>query len=248
MSRVTSHTKPTVSRAKSIVLVAAVLLTVTAAPRSDAMIPVVDIGAILQLLMQIQTLNQQLSTAKDTLTQAQDQFQSTTGNRGMDQLLRGTVRNYLPSNWAELTNALGNATATYSNLTSRVQQVMRDNAVLSAVDLSRVSDTERRELEAGRRSVAMLQMVTREALSTTSGRFASIQQLIDAIPRATDQKAILDLQARIGAEQGMLENEQSKLQVLYQAAQAEEWASRQRQREEAIADIGSLRNLPRMGL
>ena len=46
----------------------------------------------------------------------------------------------------------------------------------------------------------------------------------------------------------MLENEQTKLGVLYQAAQAEEWARRQRLREQAIADIGSLRRLPALGL
>ena len=94
----------------------------------------------------------------------------------------------------------------------------------------------------------MLQALTREALSATSRRFESIQQLIDAIPRASDQKGILDLQARIQAEQGMLQNEATKLGVLYQAAQAEEWARKQRVREQAIASIGSLRDLPPLGL
>ena len=42
----------------------------------------------------------------------------------------------------------------------------------------------------------------------------------------------------------MLQNEQTKLDVLYRTAQAEEWARVQRSREQAIADIGSLRRLP----
>jgi hypothetical protein len=46
----------------------------------------------------------------------------------------------------------------------------------------------------------------------------------------------------------MLANDQSKLQVLYQAAQAQQWAQQQRNREQAINDIGSLRRLPAMGL
>ena len=58
---------------------------------------------------------------------------------------------------------------------------------------------------------------SRQALEVTSERFASLQQLIDAIPGATDPKAVLDLQARIAAEQAMLQNEQTKLMVLYQA-------------------------------
>jgi type IV secretion system protein VirB5 len=56
------------------------------------------------------------------------------------------------------------------------------------------------------------------------------------------------LQARIAAEQAMLVNEQTKLNVLYQATQAEELARKQRIREQALADIGSLRRLPPMGL
>ena len=85
-------------------------------------------------------------------------------------------------------------------------------------------------------------------LAATSARFAGIQELINAIPAAEDQKAILDLQARISAEQGMLANDQTKINVLFQSAQAEEWARKQRIREQAIAGIGSLRRLPRMGL
>jgi type IV secretion system protein VirB5 len=46
----------------------------------------------------------------------------------------------------------------------------------------------------------------------------------------------------------MLANDQSKLQTVYQVAQAQQWALQQRSREQAIGDVGSLRNLPRMGL
>ena len=87
----------------------------------------------------------------------------------------------------------------------------------------------------------MLQATAEQALTTISGRFASIQQLISAIGGARDQKGILDLQARISAEQGMLANDQTKLQVLYQAAQAQQWALQQRNVEQAINDVGSLR-------
>jgi type IV secretion system protein VirB5 len=209
---------------------------------------VIDAGAIAQLIQQIQTLNQQLSTARDQLTQARDEFRSITGGRGMEQLLGGTARNYLPPNWAELQSVLQGATSSYGALSASVQSVTNANAVLTAEQVAALSPEERQQLEAARRSAAMLQVLAREALATTSARFTSIQQLINAIPAATDQKAILDLQARIGAEQSMLQNEHTKLDVLYQAAQAEEWARRQRVREQAIADIGSLRRLPPLGL
>ena len=49
---------------------------------------------------------------------------------------------------------------------------------------------------------------------------------------------MLDLQARIGAETGMLQNEQTKLQSLYQVAQAQQWVNKQQDRESAMAAQG----------
>jgi type IV secretion system protein VirB5 len=211
-------------------------------------IPVVDVGAIAQLVKQVSTMAQQLATARSQLAQAQQTLQSLTGSRGMERLLEGTVRNYLPPDWAQLEAAIREGAGTYRALATEVRSAIDANAVLTAGQLASLSATQRSQLDAARRSAAMLQVTTRQALAATSNRFASIQQLIDAIPRAQDPKAILDLQARIATEQGMLANEQTKLQVLYQAAQAEEWARIQRAREQGIADIGSLRALPAMGL
>jgi type IV secretion system protein VirB5 len=235
------------SRVKGWMGVVGVVLAFGVSPVVQAM-AVVDVRAIAQLKQQVSTMTKQLSTAKDQLSQAQQTFQSMNGSRGMEQLLSGTVRNYLPADWAQLESAMRQGVSSFQALASDVQAAMQGNAVLNAQQLASLSPTSRAQLDAARRSAAMLQVTTRQALSTTSNRFASIQQLIDAIPRARDPKAIMDLQARIAAEQGMLANEQTKLQVLYQAAQAEEWARVQQAREQAIADIGSLRTLPAMGL
>ena len=93
-----------------------------------------------------------------------------------------------------------------------------------------------------------MQATSQQALQSSSQRFASLQQLINAIPSATDQKGILDLQARIAAEQAMLQNEQTKVQTLNQSLEADERARQQRARELAISNIGSLRRLPPIGL
>ncbi len=235
-------------RSRIFVLCATALVAFGSVPPAHAAMAVVDVGAIAQLIMQIQTLKDQLTTARDQLTQARDEFRSMTGGRGMEQLLGGTPRNYLPPDWTELQGVLQGAASSYGALSASVQAVINANAVLTPQQVAALSPKEREQVEAARRSAAMLQVLAREALGTTSARFTSIQQLINAIPAASDQKAILDLQARISAEQSMLQNEQTKLDVLYQAAQAEEWARRQRLREQAIADVGSLRRLPRLGL
>src|SRR5258707_942618 len=91
---------------------------------------------------------------------------------------------------------------------------------------------------AARQWSAMQQTLSQEALANASAWFASIQSLIAAISTAGDQKAILDLQARISAELGMLQNEQTKNQVLYQATQAQETVMRQQAREYVIDGQG----------
>ena len=228
--------------------VLASLLLFLSVPAAHAQFAVVDVRAIAQLIQQVQTMRDQLTTARDQLSEARRQLESMRGRRGMEQLLAGTARNYLPPDWAELAAILEQTSVAYGALAGELQRVVNGNAILTAQQIALMSPAERAQLESARRTAAMLQVTTREALSRTSNRFAAIQQLIDAISGAEDQKAILDLQARIQAEQGMLQNESTKIQVLYQLAQAEEWSRRQRAREQALASIGSLRRLPPMGL
>jgi type IV secretion system protein VirB5 len=224
------------------------ILTFGAVRPAAAQWAVIDVASLAQLIQQYETMQQQLSTVQSHLAQARQQYAALTGGRGMESLLSGTQRNYLPSDWATLTAAMQGASGAYGGFGASAQGILTANAVLAGPTLARLSASERAHLDGARRSPALLQAVTHQALATTSNRFASLQQLINAIPSASDPKAVFDLQARVAAEQGMLTNEGSKLQVLYQATQAEAWAQHQRRDEQAIADIGSLRALPPMGL
>jgi type IV secretion system protein VirB5 len=210
--------------------------------------PVIDIRAITQLVTQIRTMQNQLVTARNQLTEAQSTLTSMTGNRGMQNLLTGVTRNYLPADFQQLQDVMRNASGSYAALATDVQSLLTANSILTSTDLARLTPAQRSLIDEARRAAATLDVLTRGALANTSGRFASIQQLIASIGSATDQKAILDLQARISAEQGMLQNEATKLDVLYQSAAAQERARNQRVREQGIADLGSLRTLPPMGL
>ena len=204
---------------------------------------VIDVGAIAQLVQQYMTLQQQLTTMREHLDQSRLEYEALTGGRGMERLLAGTPRNYLPADLRALTDALAGAGAAYGAFSSSARVFLDANVVLTPDQLASFSPEDRAHLEATRQSTAILQALTKEALTNSSGRFDAIQQLIDAIPRATDPKAIMDLQARIQAEQGMLTNESNKLQVLFQAMTAKEQADRLRRREQAIADVGSRREM-----
>jgi type IV secretion system protein VirB5 len=119
-----------------------------------------------------------------------------------------------------------------------VRSTQSANAVLTPTQLSTLSPADQRQITAERQTVALRQAVAQQALANSSGRFAALQSLIAAISTAADQKAILDLQARISAELGMLQNEQTKLQILGQSTEALAAANAQQEREQAIAGQG----------
>jgi type IV secretion system protein VirB5 len=230
------------------ILFAATLGSISFSPLSRAQWAVIDAGAITQLVQQVATLQRQLQTAESTLTNAQQQFQAIVGNRGMQNLLSTTNRNYLPANWSQLSAAVGRTGGSYQALSAAVQSLMVANAVLTPPQVAALSPTEQTQLQAARQSAALAQSTSRQSLDNTSAQFASLQQLINAIPSATDQKGALDLQARIQAEQAMLQNENTKMIVLHQTLEAEEWARKQSAREQVVAGVGSLRTLPALNL
>ena len=224
------------------------LLTVGTSKPAHAQFAVIDVASLAQLVQEVKQLEQQVATAQSQLSQAQSEYAAITGNRGMQNLLSGTNRNYLPTDWAQLSQVMGGSSGSYPTMAASVSGLVSTNAILTPAQVATLSPSEQARLTAARQNAALLQATSRTALANSSDRFASLQQLIGAIGSAADQKASLDLNARIAGEEAMLQNEHNKLAALYQLAQSQEWASTQQAREEAIADQGSLRTLPAMGL
>jgi type IV secretion system protein VirB5 len=214
----------------------ALVLTLVA-PLAHAQFAVIDVASVAQLISQAQTLAQQVQTAQAQLSQAQAEFRAITGDRGMQQLLGGVNRNYLPSNPPAL-QAAGQGSGSYTALAAGVRGALASESVLSAPQLARLAPATNAQLQSQRQSAALLQGLSQQALVNASGRFAGLQQLIDAIGTASDQKGALDLQARIAAEGTMLQNERTKLEALFQAARADQEVGAQRSRELAIAGHG----------
>ena len=196
---------------------------------------VVDAPAIVQLIQEVEDLEQMISTARNQLQQAKQALQTMTGDRGMEMLLSGTVRNYLPSGWQQVASAVQGGGGA---LAADIQSNVAANSVLSPQRVSTLSPASQQLIQAMRQWGAARQSIAHQALTNASSRFASLQTLISTIGSAGDQKGILDLQARINAELGMLQNEQTKLQVLNQSMLAQQFVLDQQAREMAIEAHG----------
>jgi len=203
-----------------------------------AQFAVIDVASLSQLVSEVKVLEQQLSTARSELTQTQSEYESITGPRGMDRLLAGTVRNYLPPDWAAVQAVSQQGSVRYPQLAADLQIATKTLSVLSGKQLAALPPPATAQLQAKRQTVALLQSLSHQSLANSSSRFAALQQLIDAIARAPDQKAILELLARIAGEQDMLQNEHTKLQVLYQGVQAQDLGNAQSVRELTVAGHG----------
>ena len=92
-------------------------------PAAHAQWAVIDAPALAQLIQQVETTEQQLATARAQLLQAQQALQTTTGVRGMELLLSGTIRNYLPPDWQQVTAALRGSNG-YGSLSADVQNLI----------------------------------------------------------------------------------------------------------------------------
>jgi type IV secretion system protein VirB5 len=223
---------------RSIQAVLAILIaSIVSVSTARAQWAVVDAPAIVQLIQEVTDLEEVIATARNQLQQAQQALQTMTGDRGMEMLLGGTVRNYLPSGWQQVANAVQGG-GSGGALAADIQNNVVANSVLSPQRLATLSPESQQLIQASRQWGAARQSIAHQALANASNRFASLQTLIATIGSAGDQKGILDLQARINAELGMLQNEQTKLQVLNQSMLAQESTLKQQTREMAIEAHG----------
>ncbi len=211
-----------------------------AIPQAQAQWAVIDVASIQQLMVQIQYWKQQIEGMQSHLAQLKQTHAALTGDRGMQGLLPTTdlQRNYLPKDWDEMLKVLDGTSAQYEALSAAVRANMNARAVLSDARLADMSAPERDAVMRARQSAAAATATAQRAFTNAGQRFSALQSLVTAIGNAPDAKAIADLEARISAEQAMLDNEQAKLTTLQQAAQAEQWAQAAELREAAIAGHG----------
>jgi type IV secretion system protein VirB5 len=127
------------------------LLAFSGARPAHAQFAVIDVASIMQLVQQVQQLEQQVATARSQLAQAQSEYAAITGTRGMQQLLSGTVRNYLPADWTQVSQVMGGASGSFPTLAGDIRTLMTSNAVLTPAQVASLSSTEQAQLTRGRR-------------------------------------------------------------------------------------------------
>jgi type IV secretion system protein VirB5 len=141
------------------------------------------------------------------------------------------TRYYLPTEWNQTLNLLS-APGHYTTLSGSIEAIRAAAQITSLEDTGLGADTDvGRAFVAAQSQAAMNRALGEAGYKAANDRMAAIQTLLDKVNDAPEQKDILDLQARIQAEQAMVQNENAKLLVMLQLQQAQRDIELQQARE-----------------
>lgn len=150
--------------------------------------------------------------------------------------------------YKSMTNARGLASVISSQYDTdalsgiNTDSILRNSGISSASDFKLPEDVADLYDTAAKNAATYAGQASR-SLDQTQSRFAELSGLVRRVNTAHDPKEVMDLNARIEAEQTFLQNEVGKLQILQQTAQANDALYQQKVKQMAVQSSGSLRNV-----
>ena len=206
---------------------------IAASSAAFAQIPVTDGASIAKSVEnQIETMakwKMQYDQMVSQIDQMKQQYAAVTGARGMGELFNNPqLRDYLPQDWQDVYDSV--KSGGYAGLSGRAESIYDNNKVYDAC-AGFVSNEQRTNCEAQAVKGAQDKAFALDAYDAAKNRLSQIDQLMRQINQTQDPKAIAELQGRIAAEQAMIQNEQTKLQMYQMVAAAEDRLQQQRRKE-----------------
>lgn len=202
---------------------------------AHAQIPVTDVASLTQQIQQVAAWAQQIQGMKDQLTQQQQLFNSMNGARGIGQLLNNPeLKNALPADWQKVYSSI--QSGGYAGLTGAAK-VIRDANAIYDCNTGAPGTVARCNRELNK--VAQDKAFASDAYAAAQRRLDNIQALMGQIDNTSDAKQIFELQARMQAENAMIQNEQTKLIMFKMMADSEDKLIAQQKREQDMKDMSN---------
>ena len=203
----------------------AVLLgTTVQVPIARAQIPVTDVASIVQRAIEaaakIAKLVAQLEQMKAQLDQAKEAYDSISGQRGKEWLLGNMDYRRLPDDWETTINML-DGRHNYRGIGSLARNILENMNEIDPSIFQDVDNVYGKLAGDQAQQAATYQAQQAKQFDDVARRFGQLKVLIRDIGNSEDQKAILELNARITAQQAMLQNELLKMGALKQLRSAQ---------------------------
>ncbi|WP_321944004.1 type IV secretion system protein [Paraburkholderia tropica] len=188
------------------------LITAFGATAAHAQIPVTDALTLAQAVQQVTTLTSQLEQMKAQYTMLTSQYTAITGNHSYGQILNdaSTLHNYLPDSWSSI----------YSNISSGSSSTLASstNSIKSTEGLTAGSTTAIQRVYNVTAANKAMQMA---AYNANIDRLNNIEALMVKADATQDASAKADLANRLKAEETMVQNEQTRLNMASRLQQSE---------------------------
>jgi len=191
------------TKRETVAVVVAVFLAVSPLPSINAFasgIPVVDVANLGQSIQQVMHMVEQINQLKSQLAVAEQHIDRISGSRGMGDLIHSTYDLTVQVDESEILKNAGLKTAEATGLVGNVAELYDE----------------------GNRNVALQLGQSEKSLQQAQARFSELSKLVAKVNHCPDPKDIMDLQARIEAENVLLQNEKVKLSMLQMQAKARE--------------------------
>jgi type IV secretion system protein VirB5 len=190
-------------------------------------IPVIDVANLVQAIQQVIDGITQVNNQVQQIAQLQSQLNSINGVRNLGDIFNNPLlKNYVPAEAYTQLNAVNSSG--YSGLSATARALRDAGMVYNCMDLVGGART---LCQASLAQPYQHKGLLQDAMKSAAGRLAQIQSLMGQINATTDQKAVQEIQARIGAENALLAHEMSQVQMLQGMADSEERIARSRERE-----------------
>lgn len=218
-------------------LCAAALVGLPADAYAQQGVPVFDAGAIAKHVEQIGKLTEQIKTMQAQLTQAKQLYESfnklTDVNEVASLLSSSEFRKYLPKEFGEIEKLVSGSGS--GSLTGVIDRYLDQNRAYQGGD---ANSFYRGELDRIARQTGAKHSIGQSVYDTASKRIDELEELRRKITTAKDAKDVLDLSARIQAEQAILQNEVLRMQglAMVQQARGDMDGQRQKERERQLVD------------
>ncbi|CAJ0807713.1 Type IV secretion system protein virB5 [Ralstonia psammae] len=178
-------------------------------------IPVLDVSNLGQAMLMVQNLKAQIDQLKS-------QYDAVTGNRGYGTMLNDpALRSYLPDQWQSIYDQVRGGSL--QGISSAALQIAKAEGMTGAAT---PGQQRYYDVIAANKAMAM------QAYNATLGRLNNIQALMQQSNLTQDPAAKADLQNRWAAEYTMVQNEQTRLNLMSRLQETElRLAQEQRHRE-----------------
>jgi type IV secretion system protein VirB5 len=202
-------------------------------------IPVIDAANLIQAIQQVVNDITKINNQVQQIVQLRSQLESINGYRYLGTVFDSPLlHNYVP---AQAYRAIDSVRAGGYDALGGTARVLREQGMV--YNCEELAAGPRANCQAALAQPYQYKGLLQDAMRTASGRLSQIGALMRQINATADQKAVQEIQARVGVENALLAHELSQVQMLQAMGDSDDRIARSKDRERQYEMLGRTRRV-----